>query len=451
MAEDMDALYGVAAKLPERGSGAPDATTYTITLAAIRDNVAFKVDPNARSDSIRQGRIICQDILRKWSRGDLQLDDALLTHMARLLILGGERDIDGILTLYECTTGVGRQAPHINDPKRSGATPSFQKDPSMDEITSAPSSSDKIPPSEDNPPLPPDDGASYFASLLVSENKRGGLVRPTAFSLTMIIKACRELQLWDAAQAYYDIYTREPFNIIPNHATYSEYLKCLGTKRASKAAFTMLQTLLERPGDPHEKHVWLPAKFFHLVITACRRDENDLAAFEHASATVRMMLDYLPDPDALALDSYIRMIWKKGRFSRDLPRLLAAEELGHEGWTNIRSKASFDEETQKGEMAFVVGLAQSMIRLYRFILIESREGRNKGSAYRKKMYSIEEWLRRRSKAPTPSPKDPNRQMDRDQKTNGGERRRREPEARNGRHGRSDPWKLEDARSMEAER
>lgn len=53
LARDMDALWGVAAKLPTKGFGAPDNLTYTTILNAIR-TVAWHSDPDLKNEESEQ-------------------------------------------------------------------------------------------------------------------------------------------------------------------------------------------------------------------------------------------------------------------------------------------------------------------------------------------------------------------------------------------------------------
>ncbi|KAL8723758.1 MAG: hypothetical protein Q9225_000053 [Loekoesia sp. 1 TL-2023] len=129
LARDMDALWGVAARLPRKGIGAPDNRTFTIILNAIRA-VAWHTDndlPNEapeqkslrRQRAVMQGRRMWQEIIPRWRLGMIWIDEGLVCAMGRLLLLGStKQDHDDILSLAEQVMAIPRQTPSLIGPEQ---------------------------------------------------------------------------------------------------------------------------------------------------------------------------------------------------------------------------------------------------------------------------------------------------------------------------------------------
>src|SRR5436190_852992 len=138
---DMDALWEVAGKLPESGYGAPDNRTYTIILNALKittEREIASLDPKRQPDAVlekkgaivREGKRIWADIVSQWRKGQLMVDQPLISAMGRLLMFGGrEHDCHDVLALLNQTMGIP-----ILGPRRRAmrAIQDDHKDPRMD-------------------------------------------------------------------------------------------------------------------------------------------------------------------------------------------------------------------------------------------------------------------------------------------------------------------------------
>ena len=109
-AEDLDAMFGVAAKLKERGVRAPNSQTYTIMFNAMRtymrktsENLSVGEFLPIRSKMVMDARRMWQDIVRRWRHGDMWIDEELVCAMGRLLMLGGPADRNDIPALLRQT------------------------------------------------------------------------------------------------------------------------------------------------------------------------------------------------------------------------------------------------------------------------------------------------------------------------------------------------------------
>ncbi|SLM40573.1 Pentatricopeptide repeat [Lasallia pustulata] len=131
---DMDALYGIAAKLPTHGAGAPDNLTFTTILNAVR-HAAWTFDGRRigetpeetaarRRRAVMEGRRIWDDVIKRWRKGDIWIDEELVCAMGRLLLISRHpQDLDDVLSLVEQTMAIPRAIPRLNAPERSSVAP----------------------------------------------------------------------------------------------------------------------------------------------------------------------------------------------------------------------------------------------------------------------------------------------------------------------------------------
>ncbi|KAL9096539.1 MAG: hypothetical protein Q9163_006433, partial [Psora crenata] len=266
---DIDAMYGVAAKLPTHGKGAPDKLTFTIILNAIRNQAIQDSKGEKASESLQerqrravlQGRRMWEEIRDRWSHRDLGLDEELVCAMGRLLLIGHtEQDDDDILSLLEQTMGIPRQIPPLGHPSRRGAVRHAQaldkldgsggdlaralldaREPAPSAAARDPARSTRRPANgeEDEDPT----AANPFAPLarLLPEEYR---VRPGVNTLSLAIEACTALRLPRPAQDYWGLLTSpDHYNITPDRQNYHVYLRLLRLQRASKLAMELVQDM----------------------------------------------------------------------------------------------------------------------------------------------------------------------------------------------------------------
>lgn len=131
---DMDALYGVAARLPTHGAGAPDNQTFTTILNAVRHSawtfggsvISETPEDTAkrRHRAAMEGRRMWDDVIRRWRKGDIWIDEELVCAMGRLLLISRHpQDLDDVLSLVEQTMAIPRAIPLLNAPERSSVAP----------------------------------------------------------------------------------------------------------------------------------------------------------------------------------------------------------------------------------------------------------------------------------------------------------------------------------------
>lgn len=369
---DIDALFGIAAKLPSRGAGAADNFTYSTILNAIRtaaitgladDTAETKAERKHRAT--RQGRIIWAEIIGRWQRGGLRIDEELVCAMGRLLLAGDStRDCEDVFALVEQTMGIKQPIPQTDrssPPPVLIAPPNFKSlsDHAIGTITSSDGESDiETPGSEFNPVVKPNSRKELY-------------IQPGRNALSMLLDACVRLRKSASGQEYWNILTDSDgsYNVTPDSENVHMYLRLLRVQRASKLAAELVSNIrFERPGWNHLK---LEAKTFRIALSACVRDSMNPNVLDHAGKLTRMMLDKLSVPDVKALEMYLEVALKsQDRNWRSLMGVLRGSTLGIRG---LRSYLSYEAPAEntgnvKGELKVSTGeavrLATKLISAY---------------------------------------------------------------------------------------
>ena len=352
LAGDMDALLGIAAKLPPRGNGAPNKLTFTTILNAIRSEAwkstkGEKAEPTEREERMRavmQGRRLWEEIRDRWVEGDLRLDEELVCAMGRLMLLADdEQNNDDILSLIEQTMGVPRQIPRRGEPGRRGVfrnpqaidIPAGADLPSLDEM--APVLGENVSDPEVSSNLEND----AFAVLPNVSSETHPTVRPGQNTLSLVLEACIRIHLVRAAQNYWGLLTDPsgPYKIVPDTENYHMYLRLLRVQRASKLALELIDDMHQ--GARGSRNT-LQTKTFRIGLSCCLRDKNNKNSLGHAATLVRLMNDTLEYPDARALCMYLKLgLVQEPRDWRTLMSILRGTELSIR---NLRSLRAYDPE-----------------------------------------------------------------------------------------------------------
>ena len=417
LAGDMDALLGVAARIPERGAGAANAWTYTIILGAVRKSMMKNTQglpfrPAAPSEAyvraLRQARIICREILQKWSSGDLRIDEHLIFAMGRALVLGEPSDRDAVFTLVEMTMDVPRQSPAMQE-----GDVRQRKNFLRDKDESADNASDEILRESDlddgdiegSGALVPSDETETSQPLFsgLGNSTRRGLARPGPHTLLLLLEACQKTGLTGPGEDYYQLLTGPKHRVEADSPIYHDYLRLLRIKRASTTALHCMQQMKERDveesakrrprrGDNPPKPL-LERKTFRIGLSACNRDKLNQHALQNALAMMRLMLETLETPDPDLASAFLQMVLASPNIAKDWRTLADIEEIANTTWLNLRSKASYTlVKTEAIGLPAMQQVARRMIRLYTRMYILTKESNPQKRLYRDRREKIARWL-----------------------------------------------------------
>ncbi|KAJ4335797.1 hypothetical protein N0V87_005913 [Didymella glomerata] len=295
---DMDALWGIAAKIPERGPAAANATTYNTIINAIRQNMLLArpsgesaEEAAARKErGIMEARRLWEDIAGKWKEADLVIDEELVCSMGRLLLLGPRpRDWDDVLSLIEQTMDIPRLVPRLGTPERKEAGFPQLRAPNVPEEYKF--DDDHLAPGQ------PEMRGGEFLPFTGSVAKNLAFIKPENNTLSLIQEACLKIAAPKAAQKYWDM-LGDQYKIAPDVNNLNQQLRNLRQNRASAAAVELLQK------DLIDKGVRPPPGTFRIAMSTCVRDKNNHNSLKHGSQILRLMSKVYPDVDAKTVGMY---------------------------------------------------------------------------------------------------------------------------------------------------
>ncbi|KAF2211009.1 hypothetical protein CERZMDRAFT_44216 [Cercospora zeae-maydis SCOH1-5] len=305
LAGDMDAMWGIVSRMPERGANAPDAKIYTTILQAIKHN-AFGDGPDAslmtafRQEAVNEGRRIWQEVISKWREGALVLDEDLVVAMAGLLLMSNRmQDRDNVFDLIHQTTGLERQIAPLSSKERRTEHVPVEKGLDEDGQTAPLDDYDDFTPSPSSNAFKP-----VTPAVRSDKSKRPQpLVRVRAGNgiLAMLIRACDVLRTPKAMNSYWDILTSAPHNVKPDPANLQLLFRALRANRSSSRSSHVLQRLHNQIGiEPH------PLTYV-MAMDICVRDRNNPNVVDIATGIVDDMEKNLFPLNMETLKLYVKL------------------------------------------------------------------------------------------------------------------------------------------------
>lgn len=324
LADDMEALWGIAARLPAAGKNAADTTTFTIILNAIRNNVMkdtryYDVENDEhrkllRRDAQSQCRRIWADVIERWRKGDLIIDEGLVCAIGNTLVVGGSPyENSDALDLVEQTMAIPRQLPRKVKTKKplvpileasqpsdrgrkdhtaKGMAISLPSEEKSDLALGGKAHDIDLCPHDEFLPIPnPDRKLTYAA--------------PSRKTLSLIITACSNLKAMRPAQKYWDMLTSPEgqYRVPPDRENYIQYLRNLRVRHASKMSLSILREMQSRLGEVPER------KAFRIALSACCRDTRNPNVLKNAEAIFRIMTSNCEKVDIRCLSDYLTVVF----------------------------------------------------------------------------------------------------------------------------------------------
>lgn len=351
--KDIDALYGIAAKLPSHGAGAADNLTFTTVMNAVRVAACENMNRESheekvarRQNAVLQGRRMWGDIIDRWKKGDIRMDEELVCSMGRLLLLGySTRDCDDVLSLVQQTMGIPRQTPQSKQPDRLIGPKKDYVTPEVRFPKSATQESASTMKFENE--ILDDEPGGEFNSV---SNHQLSFTRPGCNTLSMVIDACMRLHAIRPAQDYWELFTDPsgPYKITPDADNYHLYLRLLRIQRASRLCVKLIQDIRN---SSNKGKLILQAKSFRIALSTCVRDSNNPNVLDNAGKLVQMMLDTLEVPDVPALEMYLEVAkHPRNRDSQTLIEVLRGSVLGFKSWQSYLANSSHGRDAQETQL-----------------------------------------------------------------------------------------------------
>ena len=354
---DIDSLFGVAARLPTTGRGAPDKWTYTTIFTALRNQLWSSLEANAgntleqrerkRQEALLRGRRIWGDFVGRWCKGEVLVDEPLVCSMGRLLLLGSRpEDFDDILSLLEQTLGIPRQIPRLGHPDRTTHLKPAQinsmdtnrenvDEENIDQDQHADSTVSSLPSMVD-PVAYSQAAGSEFDPLPASIRSFAKAGRST---LSLVLDACIRMRLSSAANAYRKLLTSPTgeYRVLPDTENLHMYLRVLRQSRSSRNAVALVEDMIAHP----PLGVGVEAKTFRIAMSCCIRDNSNPATVEQATKLFHMMINSLEEPDFKVSEMFVDVIGHKETSWRDTLRGLREIEIVIRNWRSLLAYGSF--------------------------------------------------------------------------------------------------------------
>lgn len=347
-AGDIDALFGIAAQLRPKGPNAPNNLTFTTIFNAIRqDQVQVPLDGMSsemlqarRAKAIIDARRMWDDIVGRWRRGDIWIDEELVCSMGRILLLGNNRDLDDIFSLIEQAMNIPRFIPRLGTEARAKIEPSLQGNSEL----AAQAEKSKDTDVESMPLNPLDD----FKPVKPPRSREGsGFAKPGPNTLSLVLETLNKLRSKSSMAKYWQTFTTT-HNVLADSQNFHSYLRNLRLFRASSET---VKLIMEMPSEMLEK------KTFRIALSTCVRDKNNPGVFANAGKILDLMQSSLTDLDIPALESYLEVAITSpassgnsipdgsvtsSKFAQGRQILRALERLGP-NMVNLRSANAYGE------------------------------------------------------------------------------------------------------------
>lgn len=343
---DMDMLWHIAGELPEEGPEAPDMTTYSTILGALQYAARSDIEKmgdeeidsilERKEQMVKEGKRIWADVIYRWTKEQLPLDNHVVNAMASLLLDGAnDRDFYDVFALYHQTMGIPilSKVPPEN-PKAARRRVAFEK--RTEQV--APEEVEDVPfVDADNKLLRRDrketdieeEEEENFDSLFdpVVPGEDLSHLQPGNKELTLLLDACLNMtQGASTGTAYWEHLTQKSttHHIEPDMLSFVQYLRLLRITRSSRLAVKLMREQMLPSGQA-------TGKAFHIALSCCRRDRRNLRVLIHANELLDLMQQALVLPDPRVLEGYLDLV----QALSDTPHILL-----HLGGLDIEEKKS---------------------------------------------------------------------------------------------------------------
>ena len=332
---DTDAMFSVAARLPTRGPGAPDAFSFTTILNALRatalkplSNETEAQSLDRRQRSIFQGRRIWADIIERWRANTITIDEQLICAMGRLLLVGRlPQDADDVLSLIEQTMRIKRLSPRrarVNEEAKSA-----QLEAPGESLTGLTIQNQEGPETTDS---------SEFRPLQSMEHPRLYAV-PWCNTLSLIIDACTRMGETMLAQKYWDQLTT---TVKPDQDNYHMYLRLLRARRASSLAVELVEDMV-RSEEKGGVGTSVAPKTFKIAMSTCSRNWKSQHTLRHGVQLLSLMQNSLTEPDLEVILNFADILGKTD-VHYPIKDVIEASDILYSFHANIRSLNGFGRE-----------------------------------------------------------------------------------------------------------
>lgn len=315
-AQDIETMFTVLRSA--NGQRTPNNLTYTIILNALRYQRSNQINPNedekeqkaavhaSIATTISRSKLVWDEVITRWGKSEIIMDEELLCAMGRVLLLGGAAETDSVLAMVGEVLGITRLRdgePGLISPdtqtKAQSRTLSQSKRPAKPKRIDTVEQFEEFDKGDDfDSTQPKDTGHAHPASNSTVPAEPTAMAKMAGNNtLSLIMRALVQAKRTKLAARYWD-YFLQTFNIVPDRRNYRDYIDCLSTGAASGKAARVLVSMPNTIAD---------GNLYRRGILLCQWDAFNEKAFENATLIHNAMVRKLRVPDPRCMKLYLQV------------------------------------------------------------------------------------------------------------------------------------------------
>jgi len=289
-AGDIESMLTIAGTA-DNGARSPSAWTYASLLTGLRADFkqlrkqqrgqeAAPQDPKQIAQAVQRSKSIWHEVIGRWHKGQILIDEELVCAMGRTLLLQAPKDRFEVLTLLEQTMNI----PNLNGLEKSvgGAT---------DAAKSLPSSG----------AAPGEDTSVAKDPTEVAKVEATNVSRPTSHAtpgrntLSLVLSLAESTKHVQLGLKYWNLFVTE-YEVVPDANNWQRMLVLLrlGKSGANAASIiSLMPTSFMKPAT------------FRIALSTCLRDNMNANTMANADLILERMNEALAMPDPHALRTYL--------------------------------------------------------------------------------------------------------------------------------------------------
>ena len=281
-AGDIDLLFTVV-NTANQVLRAPDNRTYTIILNALRHQVEPFAQRRGLEDvqhqknvetSIQRAKSIWQEVVRRWRKDQIVIDEPLVCAMGRILLQGDHNDRNSVLALLEQTMNL----PAFREANTDLMAGWFSQEAGS---TGAAAEGKTV--------------AAVPETQKSSRTRASNHAVPTQNTLSLVMSTLRSIKRTTLAPRYWD-YLTTTYHIRADTENFTRYLKALQLGNASTKTAELVPTIPQNVMAP---------KFFRISLQTCINDNLNQHAFKNACRIFDTMTQTMRYPDAESMRLFL--------------------------------------------------------------------------------------------------------------------------------------------------
>ncbi|KAM0349323.1 hypothetical protein ACHAPU_003732 [Fusarium lateritium] len=267
-ANDLDSMFSILDTIND-STRAPTSYTYTTILNALRWNTIGDVKDLSQeqkdfnhNNTIKRGKAIWEEIISKWRKGRLIIDEELVCSMGRMLLMSPSKDEKKeVLDLVEQTMNI----PNLAKVQEVSAADARKKNPRTGEV--------------------------------VKKDGHGLYVSPGNNTLSLLLHVVHQTRTSSLGIKYWNFLVRE-YDLEPDMDCWLRLFGLLKLAKASAHATEILSIVPTEIINP---------RIYRIAMETCDRDNINQNVLKHANRALDSMVERLDIPDPLTMRIYLNV------------------------------------------------------------------------------------------------------------------------------------------------